>query len=75
MEGRERRKHQCVVASQAPTTGDPACNPGMCPDWETSQQPLGSQAGTQSTEPHQPELELLSVHLLTSLYLGAMCHD
>ena len=28
--------------------------PGMCLDWELNQQPFGSQAGTQSTEPHQP---------------------
>ena len=35
-------------------TGDPARNPGMCPDWEWNQQPLGSEAGTQSTKPHQP---------------------
>ena len=33
-EGRKRGKHQCVVASCAPPTGDMACNPGMCPDWE-----------------------------------------
>ena len=31
---REGRKHQCVVASHTPTTGDLARNPGMCPDWE-----------------------------------------
>ena len=31
---REGEKHQCVVASHAPTTGDLAHNPGMCPDWE-----------------------------------------
>ena len=30
---RNREKHQCVVASHAPPTGDQACNPGMCPDW------------------------------------------
>ena len=29
---REREKHQGVVASQVPSTGDLACNPGMCPD-------------------------------------------
>ena len=52
--GREGEKHQCVVASGAPPTGDLACNPGMCPDWESNQGPLGSQAGTQATEPHQP---------------------
>ena len=37
---------------------DLACNPGMCPDWEWNQQPFGSQAGIQSTEPHQPEHSL-----------------
>ena len=26
----------------------------MCPDWESNQWPFGSQAGAQSTEPHQP---------------------
>ena len=31
---REGGKHQCVVASHTPSTGDLACNPGMCPDWE-----------------------------------------
>ena len=51
---KEGEKHQCVVASCAPLTGDLARNPGMCPDWESNQQPFGSQAGTQSTEPHQP---------------------
>ena len=51
---REGEKHQCVVASCAPPTEDLACNPGMCPDWESNWQSLGSQACTQSTEPHQP---------------------
>ena len=27
---REGEKHQCVVVSQVPPTGDLACNPGMC---------------------------------------------
>ena len=31
---REREKHQCVVASHVPATGDLAHNPGMGPDWE-----------------------------------------
>ena len=39
-----------------PPTGDLACNPGMCPGWELNQQPLGSQASTQSAEPHKPVL-------------------
>ena len=34
--GRERKKHQCVVASSTPPTGDLACNPGMCPDWKSN---------------------------------------
>ena len=46
---REGEKHQCVVASPMPPTGDLARNPGMCPDWESNQRPFGSQAGTQST--------------------------
>ena len=29
---REGEKHQCVVASHMPTTGNLAHNPGMCPD-------------------------------------------
>ena len=29
-------------------TGDPAHNPGMCPDWESNQRSFGSQAGSQS---------------------------
>ena len=52
--GREGEKHRCVVASHTPPTGDLACNPGMYPNWESNQQPFGSQALAQSTEPHQP---------------------
>ena len=51
---REGEKHQCVVASQAPPTGDLTCNPGMCPDWELKRRPFGSQAYAQSTELNQP---------------------
>ena len=29
--GRTRGKHQCVVASHGPATGDLACNPGIFP--------------------------------------------
>ena len=53
---KEGEKHQCVVASHVPLTGDLACHPGMCPDWESNQQPFGLQASAQSTEPHQPGL-------------------
>ena len=37
---REGEKHQCVVASRVPPTGDLACNPGMCPDWELNARPF-----------------------------------
>ena len=50
-------KYQCVFVSHAPPTGHLACNPGICPDWESNQRPFGAQAHTQSTEPHQPGLE------------------
>ena len=52
---REREKHQCVVASHTTPIVDLAHNPGMCPDWESNQQPFGSQACVPSTELHKPE--------------------
>ena len=58
---RERKKHQCVVASHMSSTGDLAHKPGMCPHWESNWWLFGSQASTQTTEPHQPGLT-------TSLY-------
>ena len=35
-------KHQCVVASYVPPTGDLASNPDMCPDRELNWRPFGS---------------------------------
>ena len=43
-----------IVASHLPPTGDLAQNPGMCPGWELNQAHFSSQAGAQSTDPHQP---------------------
>ena len=61
MEGeREGEKHQCVVASHAPPTGDLARSPGKGPDWESTQRPCGLPAGAQSTEPHQPGPEIFN---------------
>ena len=40
---REGKKYQCVVVSRAPHIEDLACNPGMCPDWESNWQPFGLQ--------------------------------
>ena len=57
--GRKGEKHHCVVASYMPPTGDLACNPGMFPAWESNRQPFGLQAGTQSTEPHQPRRNII----------------
>ena len=42
--GREGEKHQCVVASHMPPTGDLACNPGTCPDRESNRDPLACTA-------------------------------
>ena len=51
---REGEKHQCVVASCAPSTGDLAATQPCSLDWESNWRPFDSQASTQSTEPHQP---------------------
>ncbi|KAF6088491.1 hypothetical protein HJG60_008315 [Phyllostomus discolor] len=52
--GRETSTYSCVLP--APTTPNLPHNPGMCPDWESNQQPLGSQTSVQSIELHQPGL-------------------
>ena len=53
----------CSCFSHAPhPTGDPACNPGMCPDWELNQQPFGSQTHAQSAESQQPGLLRILKH-------------
>ena len=65
-EGREKETERNIdvweihelVASCMPLAGDLARNPGMYPDWELNQQPFGSQASTQSTEPHQTGLNI-----------------
>ena len=58
--GREKEgtKHLSVASLMSPA-GDLA---HVCTDWELNQQPFGSQAGTQSTEPHQPGHE--SIYIL-----------
>ena len=44
MREREGEKHQYVVASYAPPTGDLVHNPSMGLDWEMNQWLFGSQA-------------------------------
>ena len=55
-----------MVASRAPPTGNLACNPSMCPDWESNQPPFGWEAGAQSTEPHQLGFTVIFYSVLIS---------
>ena len=48
-----------MIVSHTPLSGDLAWNGGVCPVWESNPQPFGSQAGTQSTDPHQPSLKFV----------------
>ena len=50
-------KHPSVASHMLPAR-DLALHPVVCPCQELNQQPFGSQAGTQSTEPHKPVLSL-----------------
>ena len=53
-------------------TRDLACNPGLCPDWESNWQPFDLQDNAQPNEPHQSELTLLvSLYLLINKSLSA----
>ena len=56
--GREGEKERNISVwlphTPPPPTGDLAHNRGMCPNWESNWWLFASQAGTQSTEPHQP---------------------
>ena len=64
---REGEKHQCVVASQAPPTGDLVHNPGMCPDRELNPQHFALKTRVQPTGPHQDHffsVEFLVLYLL-----------
>ena len=72
---REGEKHQCVVASCMPPIGDLACNPGMCPDWESNQWPFGSQAHAQSMELHQPRQSLRVFEKLIKLKWISFLHN
>ena len=62
-----------MVASYAAPTGDPACNTGMCPDWELNWWPFGLQAGAQSTQPHQPGLQVFCFFKLRYITYTGKC--
>ena len=57
------REKQLIASLMLPT-GDLARNPGKCPDQELNQWPFCLQAGTHSTEPHQPRLSFLICYLV-----------
>ena len=63
----EEEKHQCVVASHKPLTGDLDLKLGMCPDWESNLWPFGSKAHAQSTELQQPGPKPLLYEMLKGL--------
>ena len=61
-----------MVASRTPPTGDLAHKPGVCPHWESNQQPFGSQACAESTELCQPGLLHHSFMLLLSYNISLL---
>ena len=79
-EGREKERETsmcgCLLSLPFPWGPDLACNPGMCPDWESNSWPFGSQAGTQSTEPQPGQLEVIlmcDVLCLSGKIMVVMC--
>ena len=50
-----------------PLLGTWPATQAMCPDWELNQKSFGSQASTQSTESHQPGLELFFFLIVVQL--------
>ena len=65
-EGKEKGRERNInvwLPLTCPPTGDLARKPSMCSDWDSNQQAFGSQAYTQSTEPHQPGLNSLESYL------------
>ena len=67
---REGEKHQCfsLVAFRTFPTGDLACNPVTCPDWESNRWLFCTRASAQSTEPHQPGRRVFFFFLTTFLF-------
>ena len=66
--GKEREKHQCVVASHAPLIGDLARNPGMCPD------PLVHRLALNplSHSSHGSTVLLFTMNVTTNLFVRAL---
>ena len=64
--GREGEKHPCGAAPYWEPGHETQVCAWVCPryDWESNQQPFGSPASTQSTEPHHLEPSFFLVNLL-----------
>ena len=64
-EGREKERDRNIYRlPRTPPTRDLAHNPGMCPNGESNLLSSDSQAGAQSTEPHQPGPNLFLISIL-----------
>ena len=61
----------CAYLSSAPY-GDPAHNPGTCPDWELNQRLFGPKASAQSTDLHQPGWDSLKQRFLALQCVGVL---
>ena len=70
---REAEKHQYVLASHAPPSGDLAYNPGLCPDWGIRLLTLWFAAVAQSTEPHWPGHVCVIIFVFLYLYWTHVC--
>ena len=55
-----------MVASCVFPTGDLACNPGVYPDWESNQQPFGSQ---KILSPPPPNFRLVEENICATSFL------
>ena len=70
-DGKGERKGRSKTLTKFCTTPtrDLACNPGMCPNQELSQWPVGLQARVQPTESHQPGQECVFLFFVFRFYL------
>ena len=73
-ENERRRNIRVWLPLMCPPLGtqQQAHNPGTWPDWESNWQRFGSQDSTQSTEPHQPGLDVVFLTLGPRRGLGSL---
>ena len=61
-----------MVASHMVLTGDPACNPGMCPDWESNRWPFGLQPMlsplSYTSQGHKDEIQIKMLNLKSTMH-------